>query len=66
MKEYTDWEDEVLDSIIYWEYMHKNWMQDPQWKITAPNYGEVLAEIIAAKYRFIEARKALHASSPKE
>ena len=55
---FYDWEDEVLDSIIWWEHMHKRWAQDAQWMMTAPNYGELCAKIVASKYAFIEARKS--------
>lgn len=59
---YTDWEDEVLDSIVWWEQMHHNWLQDPKWKLQAPHYGELCAEIVASKYRFIERRKEVNYS----
>lgn len=39
------------ESIKYWEEMHKKWMNNPQWRMSAPHYGEIVAEIILKKLK---------------
>lgn len=52
-------QEEIIKSIKWWEERHAEWTNSPQWQMTAPHYGEIVAVIIAAKFRYLEAQKKI-------